>query len=173
MAAAMITAPLEMPTPTAWPQSHQLAIFAFVASSLSSLPDMERSAVPHYVIQNIQNRFRQFYYEFMGLFIMFQARFAHNGCWVEVSKWQRRIFSKHTVHLGFMYSNNRLAGAKLALDSLSVVGRMMDDKSSSATRNQRRGYAAEKKLAPAQSANVHRLQLQREASSRFGLSKLA
>lgn len=88
-------------------------------------------------------------------------------------KWQRCIFSKLTVHLGFMYSNNRLAGVKLALDSLSVVGWMMDDKSSSATRNQRRGYAAEKKLAPAQSANVRRLRLQTEASGRFGLSKLA
>lgn len=54
-------------------------------------------------------------------------------------KWQRRIFSKRTVHLGFIYSNNRLAGVKLALDSFSVVGRMMDDKSSGATRNQRRG----------------------------------
>lgn len=64
-------------------------------------------------------------------------------------KWQRRIFSKRTVHLGFIYSNNRLAGVKLALDSFSVVGRMMDDKSSGATRNQRRGCAAEKNLAPA------------------------
>lgn len=60
-------------------------------------------------------------------------------------KWQRCIFSKHTVHLGFMYSNNRLAAVKLALDSLSVVGWMMDDKSSGATRNQRQGYAAEEK----------------------------
>lgn len=84
------------------------------------------------------------------------------------AKWQRCIFSKLTVHLGFMYSNNRLAAVELALDSLSVVGRMMDDKSSSATRNQRQGSAAEKKLAPAQSANVHRLQLQREASNRTG-----
>lgn len=88
-------------------------------------------------------------------------------------KWQRCIFSKHTVHLGFLYSNNWLAAVKLALDSLGVVGWMMDNKSSSATRNQRQGYAAEKELAPAQSANVHRLQLQTEASNRFGLPKLA
>lgn len=37
-------------------------------------------------------------------------------------KWQRCIFSRRAVHLGFIYSNNRLAGAKLASDSFSVVG---------------------------------------------------
>lgn len=46
---------------------------------------------------------------------------------------------------------------------------MTDDKSSSATRNRRRGRAAEEKLAPAQSANVRRHRRQTGARSRFGL----
>ena len=38
------------------------------------------------------------------------------------SKWQRCTFSRRTVHLGFIYSNNQLAGAKLAFHFFSVVG---------------------------------------------------
>lgn len=38
------------------------------------------------------------------------------------AKWQRCSFSRRALLLGFIGSSNRLAGAKLALDSFSVVG---------------------------------------------------
>lgn len=37
-------------------------------------------------------------------------------------KWQRCAFSSRSALLAFLHSNNRLAEAKLALDSFSVVG---------------------------------------------------
>lgn len=102
MAAAMITAPLEVPTPTAWPQSPPLAIFAFVASSLSSLPTW-RGARCHIM------RYRAFKID-LGSFIMNLWGFSlcfRRGLHVmaaglrSAGKWQRRIFSERTARLGF------------------------------------------------------------------------
>lgn len=75
------------------------------------------------------------------------------------AKWQRCTFSRRALHLGFRDSSNRLAGGKLALDSFSVVGRMMDNKSGGATRNRCQREKA------GSSAHVQRLQLQTETVS--------